>query len=116
MCTASKPKHDAVGMQQQWAQSYSCYACCSHIILLYRQESQAETDGSGRLQLAGRASQFHAFIMEGKEDWGYGGGSNPVMQLAACYARVLEDNWDTSLVTNTLLPAVGVEVFGHGLR
>lgn len=79
-------------------------------------ESQAETDGSGRLQLAGRSSRVHVFILEGKEDWGYGGGSNPVMQLAAYYARVLEDNWDTSFVTSTLLPAVGVEVFGHGLR
>ena len=38
------------------------------------------------------------------------------MQLAAYYARVLQDNWDTSFVTSTLLPAVGVEVFGHGLR
>ncbi|KAL3144614.1 hypothetical protein ABBQ32_004336 [Trebouxia sp. C0010 RCD-2024] len=79
-------------------------------------ELQAETDGSGRLQLAGRASKIHVFIVEGKEDWGYGGGSNPVMQLAAYYAKVLEDNWDTSFVTDTLLPAVGVEVFGHGLR
>ena len=68
------------------------------------------------MQLAGRASKIHVFIVEGKEDWGYGGGSNPVMQLAAYYAKVLEDNWDTSFVTDTLLPAVGVEVFGHGLR
>ena len=62
------------------------------------------------MQLAGRSSRIHVFILE---DWGYGGGSNPVMQLAAYYARVLEDNWDTSFVTKT---AVGVEVFGHGLR
>ena len=84
--------------------------------LIYRQESQAETDVSGRLHLAGRASKIHVFIMEGKEDWGCGGGSNPVMQLAAYYAKVLEAKWDTSFVTNTVLPAVGVEVFGHGLR
>jgi len=38
------------------------------------------------------------------------------MQLAAYYAKVLEDNRDTPFVTNTLLPAIGVEVFGHGLR
>ena len=38
------------------------------------------------------------------------------LQLAAYYAKVLEDNWDMSFVTNTLLPSVGVEVFGHGLR
>ena len=49
------------------------------------------------------------------EEWGYGSGSNPVMQLAY-YAKVLERNWDTSCVANTLLPAVGVEVFGHGFR
>ncbi len=59
---------------------------------------------------------MHIFILEGKEDWGDGGGSDPVMQLAANYAKVLEHNWDTTFVTNTLLPAVGVEVFGHGLR
>ena len=66
------------------------------------------------MQLDGRASGIHAFILEGKEDWG--GSSNPVMQLAAYYAKVLEDNWDTSFVTNTYFPAVGVEVIGHGLR
>ncbi|KAL3161583.1 hypothetical protein ABBQ32_010444 [Trebouxia sp. C0010 RCD-2024] len=66
--------------------------------------------------LTSGGSKIHVFIVEGKEDWGYGGGSNPVMQLAAYYAKVLEDNWDTSFVTDTLLPAVGVEVFGHGLR
>jgi len=66
------------------------------------------------LQLDGRASGIHAFILTGKEDWG--GGSNPVMQLAACYAKMLEDDWDTSFVTNTYFPAVGVEVIGHGLR
>ena len=33
----------------------------------------------------------------------------------AYYAKVLEDNWD-SYVTNTLLEAVGVEVFGHAFR
>ncbi|KAL3158677.1 hypothetical protein ABBQ32_011419 [Trebouxia sp. C0010 RCD-2024] len=60
-------------------------------------ESQAETGGSGRLQLAGRASKIHVCIVEGKEDWGYGGGSNPVMQLAAYYAKVLEDNWERHL-------------------
>jgi len=68
------------------------------------------------LQLDGKASGIHAFILEGKEDWDYGGGSNPVMQLAAYYAKVLEKNWDTSFVTSTYLPAVGVEVVGHGLR
>jgi len=68
------------------------------------------------LQLNGKASGIHALILVGKEDWGYGGGSDPVMQLAAYYAKVLEDSWDTSFVTNTYFPAVGVEVFGHGLR
>lgn len=66
--------------------------------------------------MAGRASKVHAFILEGKEDWGSRGGSNPVMQLAGYYAKMLEANWDTTVVKNTLLPAVGVEVFGHGFR
>ena len=52
--------------------------------------------------------------MGDKEDCG--GSSNLVMQLTAYYAKVLETNWDTSLLTNTLLPAVGVEMFGHGSR
>ena len=55
-------------------------------------------------------------MLEGKEDWGYGGGSNPAMQLAAYYARTLVTNWDTRFVTDTVFPAVAVEVFGHGLR
>lgn len=67
-------------------------------------------------QLVGRASKVHVLILEGQENWGYGGGSNPVMQLAAYYARMLQANWDTLFVTNTLVPAVGAEVFGHGLR
>lgn len=60
--------------------------------------------------------QVHVFILEGKQDRGYGGGSDPAMQMAAYYARVLATNWDTPFVTDTLLPAVGLEVFGHGLR
>lgn len=62
--------------------------------------------------LNGKAGKVHVFMLEGKEV----GGSEPVMQLAAHYARGLLANWDTLFVTDTCLPAVGVEVCGHGLR
>ena len=91
------------------------HAACPHH-LICKQEPEAGTDGSGWLQLEGRASRFHGFLIVGKEDWGHGAGGNPVMQLAAHYAKSLEENWDTSVVTNTVFPAVGVEVFGHGMR
>lgn len=38
------------------------------------------------------------------------------MQLAARCAKVLADNWDTPVFTDTVLPGVGIEVIGQGLR
>ena len=55
-------------------------------------------------------------MLEGKSDWGQGGGGNPVMQLCGFYARYLYELRFSSAVVETILPAVGVEVFGHGIR
>ncbi|KAL3156577.1 hypothetical protein ABBQ38_000867 [Trebouxia sp. C0009 RCD-2024] len=76
----------------------------------------AGIDGKGRLRLDGRASKVHVFILEGEGSGGLRNQSNPVMRLAARYAKVLADIWDMPVVTDTLLPGVGIEVVGQGLR
>ncbi|KAK9805569.1 hypothetical protein WJX72_005689 [[Myrmecia] bisecta] len=56
----------------------------------------AQTDGSIRLKGLDQKTLAIVLIMEGREDWNTGGGSNPAMQLVAYYAKQL--------------------VFGHGFR
>ena len=80
-------------------------------------DSSNATDGTGKLRTPeGRVSKIYTLILEGKSDWGQGGGSNPVMQLCGFYAHYLRGLWKTSVVAETILPAVGVEVYGHGIR
>ena len=81
--------------------------------------SSDETDGTGKLRtLEVKASKISILILEGKSDWGQGGGSNPVMQLYGFYAKYLGSRqlWTSSAVAETILPVVGVEIYGHGLR
>ena len=81
------------------------------------QSTLSETDGTGRLRGPdGTLSSLYAFIMEGKESWGSGGGGNPAMQIAAYYTRLLLRNRDKPAVQQTFFPAVAVEVVGHCLR
>ena len=81
------------------------------------QLSTDATDGTGKLRTPkGNISEIAILILEGKIDWGLGGGSNPVMQLCGFYAKYLKELWTSSAVTETILPAVGVEIYGHGIR
>ncbi len=81
------------------------------------QDDIAQTSGTGKLRRSnGALSSISIISLEGKLDWGLGGGSNPVMQLCAYYALELKNNWGSPVVAETLLPAVGLEIFGHGLR
>ena len=78
---------------------------------------QDATGGVGRLRTPeGELGHILILMLEGGSDWGQGGGSNPVMQLCGFYARYLYNLRFSSAVAETILPAVGVEVFGHGIR
>ena len=81
------------------------------------QLSTDATAGTGRLRTPeDELSKILILILEGKSDWGQGGGSNPVMQLCGFYAKHLKELWTSSAVAETILPAVGVEIYGHGIR
>ncbi len=81
------------------------------------QDDTAETGSSGKLRRSdGTLSNIFVIILEGGLDWGQGGASNPVMQLCGHYALGLKKQWGSPVVAETLLPAVGLEIFGHGLR
>ena len=74
-------------------------------------------DGTGRLRTPqGTVGKISILILEGKSDWGLGGGSNPVMQLCGFYNKYLKELWTSSAVAETILPAGGVEIYGHGIR
>ena len=86
---------------------------CSNVV----QDDTAQTDGTGKLRRSdGAVSSISIISLEGELDWGLGGGSNPVMQLCAYYALGFKNKWGSLVVAETLLPAVGLEIFGHGLR
>ena len=81
--------------------------------------SSDETDGTGKLRTPeGKVSNISILILEGESDWGQGGGSNPVMQLCGFYAKYLGSRqlWTSSALAETILPVVGVVIYGHGLR
>lgn len=87
------------------------------LVFMYVQLSSDATDGTGKLRNPkGKVSRIYILILEGKIDWGLGGGSNPVMQLCGFYAQYLKGLWTSSAVAETILPAVGVEIYGHGIR
>ena len=80
-------------------------------------QGSAQTDLTGRLRgKHGLLQSVVGLMAEGKEDVGTGGGGNPVMQLAAYYARYLARNRRDSVVKDTFYPVVGLEVYGHGFR
>lgn len=57
-------------------------------------------------------------IIEVKEDWGQGGGSNPHMQLLGYYSThvVGQAVLRSPDFMSTNLPAIGIELFGNTLR
>jgi len=57
-----------------------------------------------------------ALIIEGKVDWGYGGGSYPPAQLVRYYAALVNAHWDEAAVQLDVYPTLGMEIFGNVFR
>lgn len=77
----------------------------------------ADTDGNWRLQRAdGTLSNICILILAGELDWGLSRRSNSAMQICGFSAQALAKQWGSRAVADTVLPAVGLEIFGHGFR
>ena len=79
-------------------------------------KSTEATDGSVRLIDSNGRRFGKAMIIEGKVDWGHGGGSYPAAQLLRYYAAVVDANWDKTACQDDVYPTMGIEVFGNVLR
>ena len=76
-----------------------------------------QEDGSGRIRNHdGRLSTVTFLFIKAEEDWCNDNGGNPVMEICGHYAAALVDHQDLPVVLNSVFPAVGLEVFGHGFR
>ncbi|KAK9827446.1 hypothetical protein WJX74_002905 [Apatococcus lobatus] len=80
-------------------------------------ESSAESDGAVPVYDSDLGLKLpNILLIEGREDWGKGDGSNPFAQLIAYYAKAVFSRQREPLVKNTVFPAFGLEVFGNNIR
>ena len=82
------------------------------------QDSTTATDGT--ISIYDKAQTglkvADSLLIEGKEDWSKGGGSNPFAQLIGYYGKGVATRNRSPFVRNTVYPAFGVEVFGNVMR
>lgn len=55
-------------------------------------------------------------IYHGQEDFGQGGGSNPMMQLLAYYSKIVSKEYTSAACQQTCFPSLGLELFGNVFR
>ena len=80
------------------------------------QEEDAETDGSWCVLDKDGNIVCQILMLEVREDFGSGGGSNPMMQLLAHYAKSVLDKYESAVVQQTCYPALAIEAYGNNLR
>ena len=80
------------------------------------QDSTAEIDGAVPVYDQTGLKLADSLLIEGKEDWSKGGGSNPFAQLIGYYAKAVVSRQESPFVKNTVFPAFGLEVIGNSMR
>ena len=82
------------------------------------QDSVSQADGTYRVKNADGEVVAVTSIFEVKEDWGQGGGSNPLMQLLSYYSMYVVEQAmiESPVYKSTNLPAIGIELFGNTFR